>query len=172
MPLIVQDDTGTVSGANSYVSLADFKSYWILRGALFTGLEDAELEAALIVARQYLDTRWDYIGAPLDKAQTTSWPRSDIKLSDGSSLTVVPQLIKEAQFEYASLATRGPLWPVRLADPTGAIVSKRREKVDKIEEEVEYAQQGLALTAPSYGYPDTLIRRSGYIRFRKNLLRA
>lgn len=57
MTLVVEDGTG-VAGANSYESLASFKSYHDDRANSYAGSDDAAIEAALIRATQYIDRRW------------------------------------------------------------------------------------------------------------------
>jgi hypothetical protein len=57
MAFYVEDGTG-VKGATSYTTVAYFKAYCADHGINLTGVLDAVIQAALINATSYIDTRW------------------------------------------------------------------------------------------------------------------
>lgn len=165
MAFLVEDGTG-LEGANSYDSVADFKTYHEDRGNNLKDPSDVDfpddaIQQALIRASDYLDKRFAarYRGFREKKNQGLEWPRlsafdnSDYLYSD---VQRIPVNLKRACDEYALRALRlNPLAP----DPTlpfqdrgesvgqtdqnegtatGEITSKK-EKVDVIEESTGYA---------------------------------
>ena len=57
MTFLVEDSSG-VKGATSYATVAFFQSYFLDRNIDVTGLSTAEIQALLIAATDYIDTRW------------------------------------------------------------------------------------------------------------------
>lgn len=102
MALIVE--TGAiVAGANSYVSLADCRAYAAAR-ALSLPVDDADLEALLVSAMDYLEgLRARYQGAKANpETQALQWPRTGVYI-DGVAFseTAVPKELKDAQSRLA-----------------------------------------------------------------------
>ncbi|UEM18970.1 hypothetical protein JL100_017955 [Skermanella mucosa] len=131
-------ETGALDNAeaNSYVSLSSFKGFLVLHGAT-TALErdDAELEAALIRAAAHIDTyRAKFLGRPVAFDQPLVWPRTAVTL-DGFDVpsTTIPRIILQAQQQRALADLNGTL------PETSQVVLRRRERLDVIEEETEYA---------------------------------
>jgi hypothetical protein len=62
MTLSVQNSTGTVSGANAYITLAAFKAYHDARGNAYSTFTDPQIAAAIVRATDFLDTRFTYRG--------------------------------------------------------------------------------------------------------------
>ena len=78
MTLNIQNDTGTQANANSYVSVQEFRDYWTARGVDYTAKTDPEIEAYLIPALSYLDSRYIYDRYKLNgREQTTEFPRAE-----------------------------------------------------------------------------------------------
>lgn len=74
--LIVEDGTGTVAGANTYVSADDATTYWANRAnTVWAAASSDQQAAALIQATQYLDARYTYKGIQLLSTQPLVWPR-------------------------------------------------------------------------------------------------
>jgi len=121
---IIVETGAIVSGANSYVSLADADSYHSLRlNAGWTGT-DAVKEAALVRAAQYIDVRYSFDGVPMNSEQPMAWPRyiwldTDNRYVPSDS---IPQCVKDAQCEVALLAISGELLPAQ--DRGGRIASQ------------------------------------------------
>lgn len=65
MALKVQNSQGTVVGANAYITLAEFKSYHDDRGNDYSGFTDPKISAAIVLATDYLDTRFSFLGVKL-----------------------------------------------------------------------------------------------------------
>lgn len=104
MSFIVEDGS-IVAGANSFISLADAKTYHDDRrsAATWTALTDAQKQAALIEATAYIDAfRWKS-GSIVDDDQTLSWPRAGAVDREGRSIDsdVVPEKVKQATAELA-----------------------------------------------------------------------
>lgn len=57
MTFVVENGTG-VRGANSYVTVQEFRDYHELRGRSTAGLTQAQAQAALVLATDYVDFRW------------------------------------------------------------------------------------------------------------------
>ena len=143
MPLVTE--TGAiVAGANTYVTLAELKSY---TGTIpLPVTTDPACESALVNATRYIDgfyrPRWK--GNRVNPLlQSLSWPRYGVALESASPVingvyyggvpvnnflisTAIPQRLKDATCEAALRALTGPL----LLDSDRSI---QREKIDVIE---------------------------------------
>jgi len=113
MAFLVEDGTG-LAGANSYVSLADANAYFTDRGnTAWDEAEDEDKLAALVRASAALDGMYGYRwpGTRYTDLQALDWPRSGAWDRDSYPLTGVPQKVKEATCEAASveLGTSGAL---------------------------------------------------------------
>lgn len=110
MSLVVEDGTGKTD-AQSYVSLADANAYHTTRGnTAWTGT-DAEKEAALIRATEFLDgrlfCRWP--GLKYSTTQALEWPRIDALDSDGEDISEsVPAGLVKATCEAALVEIASP----------------------------------------------------------------
>lgn len=120
-------ETGSiVTGANSYVSDADFATYASDRGITVTGTAAQLLLRAALYVEQL-----SFKGDKKTKAQRMQWPRYGV-IIDGFSIESdeIPQQLIDLQCEVALAIDGGD-------DPLGTIDrSVKREKVDVIE--VEY----------------------------------
>lgn len=143
MALIVQDDTGAVSGANAYISLVEFKTYHDTRGNNYLAFTDTEIENAIIRSSDYVDIRFDFIGSKLNaRDQITQWPRSSALDRDGWYVTGIPLEIKDAIAEYAFRALSSPLIPDPVTDKTGREVESTEIKAGPITKKVSYIGRG------------------------------
>lgn len=162
MTLIIQDDLGEVADANSYISVQEFLDYWTARGVDYTSLSTAEVEALLIPALSYMDDLNDYRGYKLNgRDQTTEFPRDELYDCSGSSPVLVegvPREIKQAQCEYAKIQSdNGTLQP---NENVNGAVKRTKEKVDVLEEEIEYVGGGQNGGVISYPQADNKIPKS------------
>jgi len=102
--LIVEDGTG-LAAANGYVSLVFFRSHHADRGrdAGSSNIADAQAEAAIVRATDYIDGRFGSVfrGAREEKEQGLEWPRIGAFDDDGFQLDDVPVQIQKACAEYA-----------------------------------------------------------------------
>jgi hypothetical protein len=143
----------TVGGENaeSYVSVADSKTYHAARGnAVWANLspsDDAPYEQLLRKATQYIDAHWRtwWKGRRADATQALAWPRDDVLDEDGATVdeTTIPRAVTQATCEaaLAELLTPGVLFPALERET-------KMERVGPIEiEYVEGADQRTQLTA-------------------------
>lgn len=131
MALIIE--TGAIiTGADSYVSVADCDTYHAARGnAAWTGT-DAVKESAIRKAVAYLDGHYRnrLKGIMVDPInQLLAWPRYDVVI-DGVTIAsdTIPQRLKDAQCELALIALSADLAP-------NVSAGIKREKVDVLETE-------------------------------------
>src|ERR1700737_4732606 len=113
----------TVGGPNaeSYVSVADAKTYHAARGnTAWTNLsphDDAPFEQLLRKATQFIDARWRtwWKGRRANATQSLAWPRVHVHDEDGASVdeTTIPRAVIHATCEaaLAELLTPGVLFP-------------------------------------------------------------
>lgn len=129
MAIVVEDGT-IVTGANSYVSEADFSAYLSSRGKTF-GSSNGSKEQVLIKSMDYIEIQ-EFIGTKLTKAQSLQWPRAGAVI-DGFVIEQdeIPEDLKYAQLDTALSIDEGnnPLDPLDR--------ETKREKVGDIE--VEYS---------------------------------
>jgi len=109
MSLIVEDGTG-LENANTYISLTYADTYHSeLGNADWTGADQADKEAALLRATQYIDgkhgRRW--VGRKKTAEQGLDWPRFGAFDSDGWQLFEVPDEVGKATAEAALLVIQG-----------------------------------------------------------------
>lgn len=132
MALTIETGAG-VSGATSYVTLAQARAYASARGLSLSAV-DATLEALLIKAVDYLESKRDlYKGDKLYGSGYLQWPRSDAWL-DGFEIedTTIPAELKNAQCQLAvELSTID-------VNPTVIDPQVRRQRVEGAVE-IEYA---------------------------------
>lgn len=132
----------------NYTVAADLTAYITERGITLSVSTDAELNALLTRAHDYIESK-QYQGERAVSTQSDSWPRTDVYI-DGieQDYTVVPQGIKNAEMQTAVEIDKG-------FDPLATIErATKRERVDVIE--VEY--QDRASDAPRLSYVDALLR--------------
>jgi len=162
MAFLVQVDNGTTVDANAYITTAFADAYHVDRGDEdWAGASTAEKQSAIILATDYLDFRYTYIGERHTQDQTTEWPRANIidearRIRDTE---IVPK-IKEATAILALKVIQGTaLFPDEDFDSTG-VVTERSEKVDVLAESVKYANSGGSNfgRTPSFPKIDRMLR--------------
>ena len=140
---VVEDGTSK-STANSYLSVAAADQYWEDHGApaAWTAASQAEEEAALRMATQYLDVMWGAIwqGYASDMEQALDWPRWPVTGHSGYGWDSdeMPQPLLDAAAELAlrHLTETDGLMP---DSDDSAGVRKRTVRVGPITESIEYA---------------------------------
>jgi hypothetical protein len=162
MALIVEDGS-IVPGAESYATVAQFHSYFALRGTDVTALSDAQVEQLLRQSTDYMQGYYGlaWKGNRMGPIQVLDWPRYNVTLPDlpggyGSYPYIVPPFtvplrVVNACIVLAWIANSGALAP-DLERQT------KREKVDVIE--VEYVDGAAPYTL--YRMADLLV--SIYLR--------
>jgi hypothetical protein len=165
------DDTSGGPLADSYTTLAQYTAYAQAMGWC-DQIVAHPAEAALRRAAMAIDRLYPAKGTRTNAAQALAWPRAGVSL-DGHILAsdTVPKAVQSAQCEMARLILGG-------ADPFAATseqrITKRREKVDVIEEETEYEATGQAVSYPAV---DSLLVRlihpkGGHLPFSVPLTRV
>jgi len=150
----------TIGGAasDSYATLAEYTARAAAMGWTLAET-DAANEINLRRAAVALDASYAFRGVKSTAAQALEWPRTDgsmhfsVYAFDPYRIiaTEIPKAIKDAQMELAHLIQGG-------ADPLATVdapIKRKREKLDVIEEETEYAG---ALTLPRLTAVDRILR--------------
>lgn len=109
MTIVVEDGTG-LSTAETYITVAAFKAYCDARGMSYSAYTDANIEAALRKATDYLDSKWRFKGVRLVSTQALSFPRSDLTDLDGYAVTGLPARLKAAESELTFRALSADLY--------------------------------------------------------------
>lgn len=139
-------------GANSFVSVADAREFASSR-ALTLPDDDSAIEAALIVATDYLESLRDkYQGRKVAPAtQSLQWPRVGVKV-DGWDVPSdhIPKELKAAQCHLAIESAAG----LDLM-PTGDGREVIREKIDVLE--TEYAPGAGGSPQPVFAKVEALL---------------
>ena len=109
MALVIENGTG-VSGADSYVTVAECEAYAIAYyGHSLTG-SPADKEAALRRAVKYMDSlKWK--GAKtFGRGQSLTWPRKDVTDCEGIAIAdnEIPPEVIAAQHEFARAEFQSP----------------------------------------------------------------
>ncbi len=169
MSLTVEDGTG-VAAAESYISVADFDTYWALRTLDVTyiaaGLATAtttQKEEALRISAQELDAENhdNWKGNKATAAQGLDWPRFNAFDADGHAFdsTTVPTeleaLLSERAARYIANVATGLLPDT--AAPVGGIM---REKLKAGPVELDTTFSGGASQSQQFQKLDTLL---GYL---------
>ena len=160
MSLIIEDGTGKVD-AQSYVSAVDADAYHLARGnSSWTGT-DAEKEAAIMRAMDWLDpyftNRWP--GFKYLDTQALEWPRSSACDKDGYDLgQTIPAVLKAAVCEAALIELVDPRSLFEPENENGAIIQETEGKVSKT-----YAP-GVKKAPPAVTYPLARVLRAIGIR--------
>jgi hypothetical protein len=150
MSLIVQDNTGEIADANGYISAAFFITYHSDRGVadVVDGNIDAgDIESAIVRATTYVDSRFRrrFKGCKWKdpSLQTTEFPRINICDDGGFDISeTIPISLQQAIAEYALVAVDEALTVQPVANESGQVVKRSKEKVDVIEEEIEFHEGG------------------------------
>jgi len=101
MALIVEDGSG-VSGAESYLSVADADTYWSNRNdTQWSGADTADKEAALRTATQYIDATYNFLSQIERSDQALKWPRVNFYDRNDFFIDSIPNALKDATAELA-----------------------------------------------------------------------
>jgi hypothetical protein len=125
MTNLVQETGAGITGANTYVLVADADAYFVqTNNTIWANLDPAAQKPAYLVAavrymQQMYRRRWQ--GLRYVTTQTLDWPRWNVMQFDvGGGYgpypfyyqpTVIPQEIKDAQCELAVRVANGDLYP-------------------------------------------------------------
>lgn len=170
MAFSVQDENGSVADANAYIDVTFFTSYHADRAQTYTG-DTAAIQAAIVRATQYLDTRFTFVGYAPSEDQTTQWPRIDARDNNDRYRTGIPREIKNATAEYARIALAATLNPTPTRDEYGAAVKSRSSRAGPVSESVSYVE-GAVVKMPKYPIADQWLIASGLVERSGRIHRA
>jgi hypothetical protein len=104
MALIVEDGT-RVPGANSYVSLADFKAWADARGITYGS--DATVEQQILRAMDYIEGL-HFVGFKETETQSLQWPRVNVVIDGfGLDASTIPAELKVSVYEATKVEIDG-----------------------------------------------------------------
>ncbi len=188
--IIVQNDAGTVSGANAYIAVADFQAYHALRGNDVSAYTSDQIASAVIRATDYIDNRFEFPGAKLTgAAQPTMWPRQDVPdiqtvpqattnyaywldsvwplIYPGATIDGLDQALKNATAEYALVSLQQNLLennPANAASKGGGIIDTITTKIDVLEITRKFRPMvNGAAVWPAYPVADNYLRARGLV---------
>lgn len=122
----------------AYTDNTYYKAYFAARNIDVTSQLDAAIDAALLVATEYLDDTYDFVGYATTSSQTEKWPRSNVYTVDGYNIdsSTIPDRVKQATCELAYLeqTQTGGLSP----NFNGEVIKSKKEKLGDLEQEIEY----------------------------------
>jgi len=160
MALIIEDGS-QVSGANSYVTLAQVRAYGLSRGVALSEA-DATLEAQVIESMDYLESFADrFKGELVARDQPLSWPRIGAYIEGWNWTSVeIPRQVLNAVYSLVLEVHAGE----DLFNPTAAALPAIKKRVEGAVA-VEYANPGQSLkvkkTQKSRTHILLLLRNSG-----------
>lgn len=155
--------SGGILNANSYATAQEFKDYHKDRGNVIpTGSSTSDIQKVLILATDYLDGRFRFIGEKVQHEQRTQWPRISAEDPWGRVRFGVPFEVKEASIEYALIALSQALNPTPTRDDTGRKVQSTFEKTDVLEEKTVFTS-GATFEMPKYPVADSRLLSSGLV---------
>ena len=169
--MLVQDDSGSVEGADAYIEVTALDTYWASRGVTLAGTTQAK-EAAIVNATDYLDSRYTYKGQRRTTEQRTKWPRLDVTDADGLDVYGIPDTIKDACAELARKALSAEIYPDPTYDASGSRVAARREQVGPISRDITFAAQGAYQGGPIYAKVTAMLRSRGLLIVGGELVRG
>lgn len=152
MGFIVEDGTG-VTGATSYATVDFADDYFADRNITAWAGNGTAKEAALILATDYLDNRFTFIGDKVEFDQALEWPRTGTPYD-----AAVPIDLQKACVEYALRALSSTLAPDPVTDDSGRATTMKRSKVGPIEKETQYAEGGAMRIYKSYPSADAYLK--------------
>lgn len=167
MAIVVEDGT-IVADANSYVTLAEVRTYAALRGITIPAA-DEDLEKHLHLAMDWFEAE-DFPSARLDATQELSFPR-DVIVVDGVRYMegAIPKLVKQIICEATCTSVTIALQPQYAGSSLGQL---RKKKVDVLEKEY-FPATSTASFMPILAKLDALMQKLLYADgFRLTVLRA
>ena len=162
MAFTVQNEDGTVEGANAYVTVEQVRAYWTDRGLDLATYTDPQLEAAIVKATSYLDSRYTFKGYQMYRLQGTQWPRGN---TGRSFLRGLPPALINAACSLAQRALTKNLFVDPSLDPSGQVVTEVTKKVGPIETSKKFASatSAMATTSPQFPEITLMLRAAGML---------
>lgn len=154
MAFTLQNDDGDVSGANAYISVAEYKEYCDDRGISYVAYTDEQIQIGIVKATDYIDIRFDYWGQNKSNNQNTEFPKAD-------HLTILAP-VKEAAAEYTKRALVAELVSDPEFDDVGKVKSFS-EGVGPLSEKTEYFEYA-GEEIPVYPIADRKLIKAGLVK--------
>jgi len=133
------DTTIGGTSTNSYITLAEWQTYWSARNVDLTQHgHDDDHEANLVQAADYLNRTYNFVGERQYRYQAMAWPRltGTMLVKDWPiDPDTVPQDIKDAQAEMAYLIHEGA---TPFSTVSSGAVKRVKSKAGPVETETEY----------------------------------
>lgn len=131
MALIIEDGS-IVTNANSYITLAEARSFALDRGVTLS-TDDDVLSALIFKAMDFLESK-KYQGAKVNTNQSLSWPRYNVFI-DGyyADSSVIPKELKNACCQLVMDSVSNVIQPNIPVSQEGALKSKSVDGVVKKE---------------------------------------
>lgn len=141
---ITIEDGSIVAGANSFVTVAEVRTFATERGVNSLPTDDLEVEALIIKSMDYLfGKESSFKGVRAVYSQELPWPRAQVYLREAPvGSNEIPVELKKAQMQLVLEAVSQDL------DPNGAGREVIREKVDVVE--VQYNPTGNSTVRPRF----------------------
>ncbi len=184
--LRIQNDSGTVENANSYIDEQWFKDYCEESGydiaAEFgavvaegepAALDDELVKVHLVRAKKHMDIAHTYKGEAASRDGSSAFPRIDLTDRSGYLVTGIALPMQNAQAEFAWLSKTLPdgLNPTPTRDASGAQVTQISERVGPISESRSFAMGG-SYIKPTYPVPDGILKAAGYVMTGGQIIRG
>lgn len=110
MPSTLVETVGSAT-ANTYATLAEYKTYWgdRLYNTAALAADDPTIEMALLWACRLLTACFKWRGVATDSIQDLPWPRTGLLTANGYTLAgnIIPIQLKNAQSEWAGILISG-----------------------------------------------------------------
>lgn len=185
--LRIQNDSGTIADANSYIDVDWFLSYCEENGydaAAEFGKPDTSVPPVMVIdeevvkvhlirGKNYMDTAMNYKGEPSARDGSSAFPRYDLTDRAGSIVSGIALPMKKAQAEYAWLSKTLPegLNPTPSRDASGARITQISERVGPISESKSFANGG-SYSKPEYPVADGILKAAGYAMSGGQIIRG
>ncbi len=159
MAFVVEDGTG-LSNSNGYISDTFFTEYHTDRGRDLNDPDTAaawtvaQINAATVVASDFIDSKFFFVGLRLLATQSMEWPRTNAFYNDGRIASGVPVEIEECVAELALKQLSGEIAPDPEYSDTNTPVTQLRQKVGPIEEETHFGDGGNPISFRAYPFAE------------------
>lgn len=162
MAFVVETGTG-LSNSNSYITVDFFKDYHDDRGRSIVdgsgnSVGSSVIKAALVVASDYIDTKFTFIGIRSLTTQNMEWPRVDAFYQDGRIANGIPIEIQECVAELALKQLSSDIAPDPTYDDSNRLITKQRNKVGPIEQETEFGSNGSPISFRAYPFAERRLK--------------
>jgi hypothetical protein len=173
MAFNLQSDEGDVDNANAYIDVAFLEAYLSDRGVDHSAHDNSSKEAAIVLATDYLDTRFSFVGSRLLETQSTEWPRDGVLSKRGDCVEGIPTAIRQACAEYAWYALVNDTLFVSPAPNTdGRLVAETSKAVSGAVSKSVRFERGSIARFQEIPVADQRLRSSGFLLNTSRVIRG